>query len=1039
MPWTGSRGITESVAEINARQQATPPKPFKFRIREEFEYRRPAKPNPLAPEVSHWPPSTKDALIARPEGIQSPQAAGVNFLGTQISDGPGYLPPDAVGSVGPTQVVVAANGRIKVFDKTGGLGPLNVDPDVFFASVLPPGTQGTSDPRVHYDRLSGRWYISIISVDTPNRILLAVSSGATITGSGSFTFFYFAHDSVGTIPNSDTGGFLDYETLGIDANALYIGGNVFNAAGTAYLGTTGFVVRKSSVLGAGPIVVTAFRQLATSSGAGPYTPQGVDNDDPAATEGYFIGVDNANFSLLQIRRVSTPGGTPSLSGNLSVTVPTTAFPRTVPALGSTRPLDGIDDRLFNATIKNGTLWTVHNINVTNAGVATGTAGTTGRNAARWYELENLTTTPSLRQSGTLFDNATVTSGTARQTWMPSIAVSGQNHVVIPHSISAPTNNLGSQLQASVGHGGRLATDPLGAIQTTTVTTTSSSNYNAQTSGTQRWGDYSFANVDPNDNMTIWSFAEYCNSTNSWGVRATQLLAPPPATPSSASPSTVNTGSSNMNVTITGTAVSGSGFYDPGAAFPRHISASVSGSGVTVNSVTYTDPTHVILNINVSAGAATGARTVTIMNPDSQSTASASGILTITTSGCPSITLSPSVLPNTSVGTPYGQTITASGGIAPYTFSVSTGSLPTGLTLSLGGSLSGTPTAGGTFNFTVMATDDSNCTGSQAYSITITCPTITVSPASLPNGTQGVAYSQNITASGGSSPYTYAVTSGSLPAGLSLSSGGLLSGTPSSSGVASFTITATDSQSCTGARAYSLTIDPGTGSSISLSAMNVAYTQDFNSLASTGTSSTLPTGWLMSESGTNANTTYAADIGSTNAGNTYSYGAASNSERALGGLQSGSLNPTLGASFANNTGSTITSLLVTYMGEQWRIGATSRVDRIDFQLSTDAVSLSSGTYTDVDSLDFTAPVTSAALGALDGNSAPNRTSVNYTINGLSIPNGAVFYIRWNDFNATGADDGLAVDDFSITPQGIASTKPSGTGSANPSSVVAGNSS
>src|SRR5438876_716833 len=83
----------------------------------------------------------------------------------------------------------------------------------------------------------------------------------------------------------------------------------FSTSTGGFLHTTGFVVRKSSVLGAGPIVVTAFRDL-TSGGPGPYTPQGVDNFDPAATEGYFIGVDNQVFGKLQVRRVSTPGGTP---------------------------------------------------------------------------------------------------------------------------------------------------------------------------------------------------------------------------------------------------------------------------------------------------------------------------------------------------------------------------------------------------------------------------------------------------------------------------------------------------------------------------------------------------------------------------------------------------------------------------------------------------------------------------------------------------------------------------------------------------------
>jgi Putative binding domain, N-terminal/Viral BACON domain len=230
-----------------------------------------------------------------------------------------------------------------------------------------------------------------------------------------------------------------------------------------------------------------------------------------------------------------------------------------------------------------------------------------------------------------------------------------------------------------------------------------------------------------------------------------------------------------------------------------------------------------------------------------------------------------------------------------------------------------------------------------------------------------------------------------------------------------------------------------GSSISLTATGVAYTQDFNTLASTGTSSTLPTGWALSESGTNANTTYTAGTGSNNAGDTYSFGASGNSERAFGGLQSGSLVPTNGACFTNNTGGTITSLAIAYTGEQWRLGASGRgADRLDFQLSTTATSLTTGTWIDYDNLDFSSPVTSGTVGALNGNAAANRTSLSFVIAGLNIVNGQTFFIRWVDFNVTNADDGLAIDDFSLTPNGSgAGGGPSGVGSANPSTVNPGN--
>jgi endonuclease I len=209
------------------------------------------------------------------------------------------------------------------------------------------------------------------------------------------------------------------------------------------------------------------------------------------------------------------------------------------------------------------------------------------------------------------------------------------------------------------------------------------------------------------------------------------------------------------------------------------------------------------------------------------------------------------------------------------------------------------------------------------------------------------------------------------------------------------------------------------SQVLINSLGVPYSQDFNSLGNSGTSGILPTGWLLLETGTGANTTYTADNGALNTGNTYSFGAAAATDRAFGGIQSGSVLPTIGVQFLNNSGSTITSISINYTGEQWRLGTTGRVDRMDFQYSTDAASLSTGTWADENNLDFTAPVTSGIIGALDGNNSSNRTLINViTISGLSITNGSGFWLRWNDFNATSSDDGLGIDDFAISYNGAA---------------------
>ncbi|WP_183085193.1 putative Ig domain-containing protein [Trinickia fusca] len=191
----------------------------------------------------------------------------------------------------------------------------------------------------------------------------------------------------------------------------------------------------------------------------------------------------------------------------------------------------------------------------------------------------------------------------------------------------------------------------------------------------------------------------------------------------------------------------------------------------------------------------------------------SATYTLATSA-PTITVSPATLPSASTGMAYSQSVTASGGSAPYTYAVSSGALPTGLSLNAStGALGGTPTAAGTFGFTVRGTDANGYSGTRNYSLTVAAPTIVLSPATLSSATVGTAYSQTVTSSGGIAPYTYAVTSGALPAGMSLASNGVLSGTPTAGGSFNVTISATDSTAgagpFTGSQAYTLTVNSPT--------------------------------------------------------------------------------------------------------------------------------------------------------------------------------------------------------------------------------------
>ncbi len=172
-------------------------------------------------------------------------------------------------------------------------------------------------------------------------------------------------------------------------------------------------------------------------------------------------------------------------------------------------------------------------------------------------------------------------------------------------------------------------------------------------------------------------------------------------------------------------------------------------------------------------------------------------LTITTAG----------LPNGVVGNSYNISLSASGGIPSYTFTVSSGNLPAGLSLSATGTISGTPSAAGTSSFTVQVKDSNVPADVATVNLSIAVGgALAITTTSFPNGVQGSPYSANVTATGGVPSYTFTVTSGSLPAGLSLNNGtGGISGTPSGTGIANFTVQVKDSSTPAQTAAANLSI------------------------------------------------------------------------------------------------------------------------------------------------------------------------------------------------------------------------------------------
>lgn len=282
-----------------------------------------------------------------------------------------------------------------------------------------------------------------------------------------------------------------------------------------------------------------------------------------------------------------------------------------------------------------------------------------------------------------------------------------------------------------------------------------------------------------------------------------------------------------------------------------------------------------LNIGSSTGTISGtptasgnyAFTLQVTDSGTPTALTASGQFSISIAAAPPIVFSTTSLANGVIGTAYSATIAATGGAGTLTYKVTTGSLPTGLSLSSAGAITGTPTATGKASFTVTASDAYGDSAPANLSITINYPQLTITTTSLPVGYVGTVYpSTTLAASGGSNTgYTWvwaAATGSSLPPGLSLSSAGAVTGTPTAAGAHSVVVTVTDSASNTASATLSLTVDPAV--SVTTTSLPTGYVRSVYSsttLAATGgagspytwtwagaTGSSLPAGLNLSSAG-----------------------------------------------------------------------------------------------------------------------------------------------------------------------------------------------
>src|SRR5580704_3646370 len=358
----------------------------------------------------------------------------------------------------------------------------------------------------------------------------------------------------------------------------------------------------------------------------------------------------------------------------------------------------------------------------------------------------------------------------------NITVNGAGTKGVTWSLSGP-GSLSNQTLTSVTYNATAT----GAVLPAKATALGSAIHSASTSA-----------ADPTATVTATSVADTSKS-----AAVTINITPPPAIPTTSLPAGTEGTAYNQTVASSG----GAGtltFTISTGSLPAGLTMDTSG------------------HITGTPTGPNGTATFTVKVSDSSNGGALSSTqnLSILINLPPAPAITTSSLPAGMEGTAYNQTIAATGGLTPYTFTISSATgLPAGLSMDTSGHITGTPTGpNGTSNFTVKLTDKSNPAQSATQNLSITInlpPAPTITTATLPAGVEGAAYSQTIQATGFGT-LAYSISAGTLPAGLSLNAGtGAISGTPlGPNTISNFTVTVTDSSNPkqTGSKALSITIN-----------------------------------------------------------------------------------------------------------------------------------------------------------------------------------------------------------------------------------------
>ncbi len=441
----------------------------------------------------------KDPVLQTEQNSPRLQTPGFNLE----FDGAGFggsffcncMPPDNDGAVGTTQYVQYINLEYQVFDKSGNtvLGPLagNAFWSGFGGSCE---TDNSGDPVIRFDAIAGRWVVAQFAINNsaPDYECVAVSTTGDATGS--FNRYAF--------PFND---FPDYPKIAVWPDAYYFTFDNFNIAGTAYVGANVCAADRTNMLAGNAATMQCFQQSMSDYAM---LPSDLDGATPPATgtPNFVMELDpdgTANLDLFQFHvDFVTPANSTFTGPTLIPVAPFTPMcnadyrGRCVPqpSTGSDL-LEALGDRLMWRLVYRNfgdhtTLLTTHSI------VASGTSGAAGSSTSgvRWYEIRNPETSPTVFQSGTFAPDS-------QYRWMPAIAMDASQDIALGYSVSGAAAGQ----YPSIVYAGRVPSDPAGTLESEVVLVTG---LGSQTSGYDRWGDYSSITVDPTDDCTFWFTEEY---------------------------------------------------------------------------------------------------------------------------------------------------------------------------------------------------------------------------------------------------------------------------------------------------------------------------------------------------------------------------------------------------------------------------------------------------------------------------------------------------------------------------------------------------